>query len=96
MLTHFENILIELENKGIDLEFFGPISDSEIVQAECKLCIKFPEVYKEFLRKWGGGGIAAGSQISVLVPGNPLLESYGTVVGDTNETRQRFGIEKNI
>ncbi len=95
MLANFEKIITELETKGIDLEFFGAVPDTEINQAEMRLGVNFPEAYKQFLRKWGRGGMAAGSQISGLVPGNPLMESFGTVVGDTEEARQRFGIDRD-
>ena len=92
-LNDFEVILQKLQEKGEEVEFFGPVSESEIKQAEQHLGLSFPSVFKDFLRKWGGGGIVAGSQISGLMPGNPLMNSVGTLIGDTTQARSRFEID---
>lgn len=92
-LNDFEDIIQKLQTKGEELEFFGPVPESEIETAEQHLGLSFPAVFKDFLRKWGGGGIEAGSQISGLVPGDPLMDSVGTLVGDTKQARSRFGLD---
>ncbi len=96
MLDKFEKLIKQIEEAGEEFDFFGPVPDSEIAQAEMRLGIKFPEEYKEFLKKWGGGGITGGSQISGLVPGNPDMDSFGTIVGDTEEARKSFNINRKF
>ena len=38
-------------------DFIGEVSDENIINAEKKLAVTFPKEYKEFVKKYGSGGI---------------------------------------
>lgn len=53
-----KNKLIEMVNEYIEKgDFNGEVSDYDIKKAEEKLEVSFPKEYKEFVKKYGSGGI---------------------------------------
>jgi hypothetical protein len=52
------NKLVEMINEYIEEgDFIGEVSDDDIIKAEKTLKVSFPTQYKEFVKKYGSGGI---------------------------------------
>lgn len=69
-------------------DFFGEISDENIVMIEKKLGCTFPPQYREFVKRFGSGGICG-----VEVLGVEGME-YASVVDDTERYR-KLGLPEN-
>jgi len=81
-----KNKLIEIINEHIEEgDFIGEVSDDDIKKAETTLKVCFPTEYKEFIKKYGSGGICG---VDILgVEG----ADYASVVEST-EHQRRFGL----
>lgn len=53
--------------------FGGPVTENEIGKAEKKLKVKLPEEYKEFIRRYGSGGVG-----DAVIPGLRQAEFLST------------------
>ncbi|MED3892777.1 SMI1/KNR4 family protein [Peribacillus frigoritolerans] len=82
------NELLELINQYMEKgDFIGEVSDDYIARTEKKLEVNFPPEYKEFVKKFGSGGICG---VDVLgVEG----ADYASVVESTKRYR-KLGLPK--
>ncbi|MGE6720556.1 SMI1/KNR4 family protein [Peribacillus frigoritolerans] len=82
------NELLELINQYMEKEdFIGEVSDDDIARTEKILEVNFPPEYKEFVKKFGSGGICG---VDVLgVEG----ADYASVVESTKRYR-KLGLPK--
>lgn len=85
MMNH---TLLEMINKYMEKgDFVGEVSDENVDRAEKELGIRFPSEYKEFVKKFGSGGICG---VEVLgVEG----KDYASVVESTERYR-KMGLPK--
>lgn len=83
------NELLKMINEYMEKgDFVGEVSDESIDNAEKKLVVKFPPEYKEFVKKFGSGGICG-----VEVLGVERM-NYASVVESTERYR-KLGLPKN-
>lgn len=82
------NEIYKMINEYIDKgDFIGEVSSENITRAEEKLGVNFPPQYKEFVKKYGSGGICG---VDILgVEG----EDYASVVESTERYRE-LGLPK--
>lgn len=57
-----ERIIKMIEKYGEEDDFFGEVSEECITKAEETLSVRFPQSYREFIKKYGSGGIG-GSEL---------------------------------
>ncbi|RSK29712.1 SMI1/KNR4 family protein [Bhargavaea beijingensis] len=84
-----ERIIKMIENYGEEDDFFGEISEEYINKAEEKLRVKFPLSYRNFIKKYGSGGIC-GVELEG-VQGN-----LGASVVDATERWRKLGLGMNL
>jgi len=83
-----DRIIKMIENFGED-DFFGEVPEEYIYKAEKKLGVKFPPSYREFIKKYGSGGIC-GVELEG-VQGN-----LGASVVDATERWRKLGLDTNL
>jgi hypothetical protein len=77
-----EKLLDMIEEYSEEKDFFGEVSEEHISNAEKSLNLKFPRSYREFVQKYGSGGICG---VEVLgIEGN----LGASVVKDTERYRE--------
>lgn len=91
-----EAIVEELRNIGEDVEFFGPSSTEDIKRVEDGLGLKINSSVKDFLVKYGGGGVIDGPSVCGIIPGDPLSENVYTLYGATIHARSKFNLKPNF
>lgn len=84
-----EKIIKMIELYGEDDDFFGEVSEEYIKNAEEKLGVKFPNSYRDFIKKFGSGGICG-----VELEG--VQGKLGASVVDVTERWRRLGLDKNL
>ncbi|RIJ66295.1 SMI1/KNR4 family protein [Rummeliibacillus sp. POC4] len=84
-----ERIIKMIENYGEEDDFFGEVSEEYINKAEEKLRVKFPRSYRNFIKKYGSGGIC-GVELEG-VQGN-----LGASVVDATERWRKLGLGMNL
>lgn len=84
-----ERIIKMIENYGEEDDFFGEVSEEYINKAEEKLRVKFPRSYRDFIKKYGLGGIC-GVELEG-VQGN-----LGASVVDATERWRKLGLGMNL
>lgn len=84
-----ERIIKMIENYGEEDDFFGEVSEEYINKAEEKLRVKFPRSYRDFIKKYGSGGIC-GVELEG-VQGN-----LGASVVDATERWRKLGLGMNL
>lgn len=84
-----ERIIKMIENYGEEDDFFGEVSEEYINKAEEKLRVKFPRSYRDFIKKYGSGGIC-GVELEG-VQGN-----LGASVVDATERWRKLGLRMNL
>ncbi|KML07893.1 spore coat protein [Rossellomorea marisflavi] len=52
-----QKLITMIERYGEEDDFFGEVSESYILKAEEELNVTFPRSYREFVRRYGSGGI---------------------------------------
>ena len=84
------------------LESDPPATASEILIAESQLGLKFPESYRQFVSKYGGGYFALGNLFSVspesewnIVGRNPVAEKMGFLAVSDNGVGDLYGFPVN-
>lgn len=84
-----ERIIKMIDNYGEEADFFGEVSEEYINNAEEKLRVKFPRSYRNFIKKYGSGGIC-GVELEG-VQGN-----LGTSVVYATERWRKLGLGMNL
>lgn len=84
-----EKIIKMIENYGEEDDFFGEVSEEYINKAEERLKVKFPRSYRNFIKKYGSGGIC-GVELEG-VQGN-----LGASVVDATERWRKLGLSLNL
>lgn len=84
-----KKILDMIEEYREENDFYGEVSEEHIRIAEEKLNLKFPRKYREFVKKFGSGGICG---VEILgVEGN-----LGASVVKTTERYRKLGLNKDM
>ncbi|NEW09784.1 SMI1/KNR4 family protein [Paenibacillus sp. SYP-B3998] len=76
-----------IEEYGDNKDFYGEVSEEDISRVEALLEFKFPKSYREFVKKFGSGGICG-----VEIAG--VEGSQGASVLKATERYRAFGLEK--
>ena len=84
-----ERIIMMIENYGEEDDFFGEVSEEYINNAEEKLRVQFPRSYREFIQKYGSGGICG-----VELEG--VQGKLGASVVDATERWRKLGLDMNL
>ncbi|MBH0161845.1 SMI1/KNR4 family protein [Fictibacillus sp. 26RED30] len=84
-----EKIIKMIENHGEADDFFGEVSEEYIIKAEEKLRVKFPPIYRDFIKKYGSGGICG-----VELEG--IQGNLGASVVDATERWRKLGLGMNL
>ncbi|RIW34307.1 SMI1/KNR4 family protein [Bacillus salacetis] len=84
-----ERIIKMIENYGVEDDFFGEVSEEYINKAEEKLRIKFPRSYRDFIKKYGSGGICG-----VELEG--VQDNLGASVVDATVRWRKLGLGRNL
>lgn len=83
-----KKILKMVEEYEEDNDFFGPVDESEIKRVEEVLKITLPNQYREFIMRYGSGGICG-----VVVEG--IEGALGSSMMQTTERYRNLGLEKD-
>jgi len=84
-----ERIIKMIENYGEEDDFFGEVPEEYINNAETKLRVTFPRSYRDFIKKYGSGGICG-----VELEG---VQGYlGASVVDATERWRKLGLDMNL
>ncbi|RIW28913.1 SMI1/KNR4 family protein [Bacillus salacetis] len=84
-----ERIIKMVENYGEEDDFFGEVSEEYVNKAEEKLRVKFPQRYRDFIKKYGSGGICG-----VELEG--VQDKLGASVVDATERWRKLGLAMNL
>ena len=84
-----EIIIKMIEKYGEEDDFFGEVSEKYIKMAEEKLRVRFPQSYRDFINKYGSGGIC-GVELEG-VQGN-----LGASVVEATERWRKLGLSTNL
>ncbi len=83
----------DLSDAGV-VEFADGATPEDIESIEVSLGVTLPDPFKDFLRRFGGGG-APGAEISGWY-GPSHASDFGTVVGDTVRLRELLGLPVDL
>lgn len=84
-----ERIINMIEMYGEEDDFFGEVSEEYIIKAEEKLRVKFPRGYRNFIKKYGSGGICG-------VDLEGIQGNLGASVVDATERWRKLGLDMNL
>ncbi|MCC5803761.1 SMI1/KNR4 family protein [Rossellomorea vietnamensis] len=84
-----ERISMMIENYGEEGDFFGEVPEEYIHMAEKRLGVRFPRGYRDFVKKYGSGGIC-GVELEG-VQGN-----LGASVVIATERWRKLGLSSNL
>lgn len=84
-----ERINKMIENYGEEDDFFGEVSDEYISKAEEELKVKFPQSYRNFIKKYGSGGICG-------VDLEGVQGDLGASVVDATVRWRELGLDMNL
>lgn len=77
-----------------ELEWLGPVDESNIVSVEAELGFNFPNDFRGFLISYGGGG-PINTWVSGIGP-EEKKHDCGYIIGDTEYYRSEYDIPKNF
>jgi hypothetical protein len=83
-----DELIQRVRKAGHSVEFYGPQGDEKINDLAAALGTDLSPSFREFLRRYGGGGVV-GEWISGIYGGQPLLTNQGSVFGDAVRWRER-------
>ncbi|MDG5471429.1 SMI1/KNR4 family protein [Jeotgalibacillus sp. ET6] len=84
-----ERISKMMDTYGEEEDFFGKVAEESIVKAETKLGVKFPLSYRNFIKRYGSGGICG-----VELEG--IQGDLGASVVDATERWRKLGLDRNL
>jgi hypothetical protein len=84
-----------LKVSGSEVFWLGAASEIEIRRLESSLPARLPSSFHQFLKEYGGGGVV-GAEISGIEDNDASLTNGGTVLGDTNLCRERYGLPSHL
>lgn len=90
-----DDLAEQVRRVGNEIFWLGGASPESIEELECRLALRLPKSFRDFLRDYGGGGVV-GAEISGIEAGNANLERGGTVLGDTLSCRTRFQLPTGL
>lgn len=95
-MADIQDLIDRLNGSGKhEIFWLGAASKSQISNLENALMLTFPEDFKVFLEKTGGGGVVE-QEISGIEDNNALAEFGGTIFYDTNYCRKEFSLPDNL
>jgi hypothetical protein len=93
-MTRYGALIARLDAVDVDSYWFGPARPEAIASVEAALGCQLPGAFRDFLAECGGGG-ADQSEISGIAA-DPTRADRGTVLGDTQWCRERFGLPGHL
>lgn len=95
-MTDIEDLIDKLNSSSKhEIYWLGAADKIQISNLENALMLTFPEDFKVFLEKTGGGGVIE-QEISGIEDNNYLAEFGGTIFYDTNYCRNEFSSPDNL
>jgi hypothetical protein len=78
MTPRIEQLIAEIESLGEVFEWAGPATEQSVAALEIALGVPLPPSYREFLLRYGAGGIQAYEGISGIYDNDPCSMELGT------------------
>jgi len=94
-MTMVEALAAAAARAGYEIFWLGAASPGEIDRLETLVGITLPESFRDFLARHGGGGIVD-AEISGIENDDAARATGGTVWGDTQACRTRFGLPDGL
>jgi hypothetical protein len=96
MTPQIDQLIAEIESLGEVFEWAGPQTEQSVAVLENALGVRLPPSYREFLFRYGAGGIQAYEGISGIYDNDPLSMHLGTTYGDTLRMRNECGMPSHL
>lgn len=90
-----DDILKPLIDSGEEVEWLGPASENSIKKVSTLLGARLPESLRQFLLKYGGGGLV-GEPISGIIETKANSMQMGTLLGDTKRCRDNHRLPPHL
>jgi len=94
-MDQLEALAEQLQKTGREVFWQGKASAESIRHIEAQLKTRLPDSFRDFLVRYGGGGLI-GEEISGIEDDDPSLEYRGTVLGDTLRCRADFALPSHL
>lgn len=94
-MAEYDELARTAESAGHEIYWYGATSKEEVDRLESLLGVGLPVSFKKFLQSHGGGGIVS-AEISGIESNDASLRNGGTVLGDTLDCRNRYGIPDDM
>lgn len=94
-MKYYSYLVEAVKNAGNEIFWQGGCSSEQLKKLEELLGLTLPSSFKDFLKTYGGGGVID-AEISGIEDNDALIDTGGTVYGDTSTARKDYGLPDEL